>query len=71
MYLGGMDNVPGAPGNVAMVASIYPGRLPLQGRIAMQQPTQAVHAASISAYNYLTGGPAVPDAPHYTPQSVQ
>ena len=70
MYLSGIDNVPGAPGNVAMVASVYPGRLPLQSRAALQNPTQGVQAASSAALNYITGGPAVPDAPRYSPYQV-
>ena len=55
MYLSGIENVPGAPGNMAMIASPYPGRLPLQGLAQRERPTAAFNAATMGAGQFLRG----------------
>jgi hypothetical protein len=55
MYLSGIENVPGAPGNMAMIASPYPGRLPLQGLTQRARPTAAFNAATMGVGQAMMG----------------
>ena len=66
MYLSGIENVPGAPGNMAMIASPYPGRLPLQGLSKRAMPTSAYNAATMGAGQFLRGV-GDPNMPAYNP----
>jgi hypothetical protein len=69
MYLSGIENVPGAPGNMAMIASPYPGRLPLQGLSKRGIPTSAYNAATMGA-GQLLRGVGDPNMPAYTPYTA-
>ena len=64
MYLSGIENVPGAPGNMAMIASPYPGRLPLQGLAQRARPTAAFNAATMGAGQAMLGV-GTPNLPPY------
>ena len=64
MYLSGIENVPGAPGNMAMIPSPYPDRLLLQGLAQRERPTAAFNAATMGAGQFLRGAVA-PKMPGY------